>query len=149
MIIIITIIISIMKIYSISKVNSCRRWMRFFSHHIVWYLAAAGQSDWGWACRHHNWRLPPTEIPACSSGHRCSQPALCHCKRMVSYQQWVSLGSRWLLAVHRVSTCWGKQRRGEHSRAAEVEYWHTQDAEWIHKVVELGVGCEMMKWWKR
>lgn len=114
------------------------------------YLAAAGQSDWGWACRCHYWCLPPTKSPACFSPQHCTRPAGQHDTRVASLQPWGSSGLRWQLAGRRVSTrqmsCWGEQQQEEGSRAAEAECENTAEAEWISRVAEAELECTRVGW---
>lgn len=122
-----------------------------YSLYCLSYLAAAGRSDWGWACRCHNWHLPPTASPACSWS--CTLTAGRRRSWAASYQPRGSAGLLWLMGrqlhagVHRVSTrqksCWGEQRRVEGSTADEVE---REDGE---TAVAAGPACTMSRWCHR
>lgn len=105
------------------------------------YLAAEGQSDWGWACQCHKWCLPPAETPAWWSwAQHCNHTGE-HCyKQVVSSQLPVSWGFQWMMgyrpqaAVHRVRrgrmSCWGVWQQGGGRRAAEAEGEHTVTGKW-------------------
>lgn len=120
------------------------------------YLAAAGQSDWGWACQCHKWCLPPAETPAWSWAQYCNQTGE-HCyKQAVSSQLPVSWGFQWMMgyrpqaAVHRVSTgrmsCWGVWRQGGGSTAAEAEGEHTVTGKWAGMLGEAQLEYKLKRW---